>query len=217
MDLEPPTDLLHGLNRIRCNGSRIMVGSRDFTSASEALEAYLDQYAGIQELTLPIDYTLSGKQVKFLWGFKELYIAHSAGISELSLPLFSESLEAYQAILKVNWIYFWGLIKNLTCTSIQVREAGFPSCHNNHNNQVFCRHLFISLFLYRPDLKTQRSLPSERLWPLGPKVPASPDGRPVATDRGQGYPCRAQVGDRQGVYQWIVRQDEAKHGSEGRR
>lgn len=69
MDLEPPTDLLHGLNRIRCNGSRIMVGSRDFTSASEALEAYLDQYAGIQELTLPIDYTLSGKQVKFLRGF----------------------------------------------------------------------------------------------------------------------------------------------------
>lgn len=47
MDLEPPTDLLHGLNRIRCNGSRIMVGSRDFTSASEALEAYLDQYAGL--------------------------------------------------------------------------------------------------------------------------------------------------------------------------
>lgn len=46
-----------------------MVGSRDFTSASEALEAYLDQYAGIQELTLHIDYTLSGKQVKFLRGF----------------------------------------------------------------------------------------------------------------------------------------------------
>ena len=46
MDVEPPTDFLHGLNRIRCNGSRIMVGSRDFTSASEALEAYLDQYAG---------------------------------------------------------------------------------------------------------------------------------------------------------------------------
>lgn len=47
MDLEPPTDLLYGLNRIRCNGTRIMVGSRDFTSASEALEAYLDQYAGL--------------------------------------------------------------------------------------------------------------------------------------------------------------------------
>ncbi|XP_022332955.2 uncharacterized protein LOC111130332 isoform X2 [Crassostrea virginica] len=47
MDVEPPTDFLHGLNRIRCNGSRIMVGSRDFTSASEALEAYLDQYAGL--------------------------------------------------------------------------------------------------------------------------------------------------------------------------
>ncbi|XP_056021617.1 uncharacterized protein LOC125650973 isoform X3 [Ostrea edulis] len=47
MDMEPPNDFLHGLNRIRCNGSRIMVGNRDFTSASEALEAYLDQYAGL--------------------------------------------------------------------------------------------------------------------------------------------------------------------------
>ncbi|XP_062588143.1 uncharacterized protein LOC134249798 isoform X3 [Saccostrea cucullata] len=48
MDVDPaPTDFLHGLNRIRCNGSRIKVGNRDFTSASEALEAYLDQYAGL--------------------------------------------------------------------------------------------------------------------------------------------------------------------------
>lgn len=33
--------------RIRCNGTRIQVGSRDFTSASEALQAYLDQYSGV--------------------------------------------------------------------------------------------------------------------------------------------------------------------------
>jgi predicted Rossmann fold nucleotide-binding protein DprA/Smf involved in DNA uptake len=52
MDIEPPTDFLQGLNRIRCNGSRIMVGSRDFTSASEALEAYLDQYAGNKAVTM---------------------------------------------------------------------------------------------------------------------------------------------------------------------
>lgn len=52
MDMEPPNDFLHGLNRIRCNGSRIMVGNRDFTSASEALEAYLDQYAGNKAVTI---------------------------------------------------------------------------------------------------------------------------------------------------------------------
>lgn len=33
--------------RIRCNGTRIQVGSRDFTSATEALSAYLDQYSGL--------------------------------------------------------------------------------------------------------------------------------------------------------------------------
>ena len=38
---------LSGINRIKCNGSRIQVGDRDFTSASEALEAYLDQYVGL--------------------------------------------------------------------------------------------------------------------------------------------------------------------------
>lgn len=33
--------------RIKCNGARIQVGSRDFTSATEALQAYLDQYSGL--------------------------------------------------------------------------------------------------------------------------------------------------------------------------
>lgn len=40
--------------RIRCNGTRIQVGSRDFTSASEALQAYLDQYSGVtSRLSVP--------------------------------------------------------------------------------------------------------------------------------------------------------------------
>ena len=40
--------------RIKCNGTRIQVGSRDFTSASEALQAYLDQYSGVtSRLSVP--------------------------------------------------------------------------------------------------------------------------------------------------------------------
>ena len=34
-------------NKIRLQGARIQIGDRDFTSASEALQAYLDQYAGV--------------------------------------------------------------------------------------------------------------------------------------------------------------------------
>lgn len=34
--------------RIRCQGARIQVGEREFISASEALQAYLDQYIGIK-------------------------------------------------------------------------------------------------------------------------------------------------------------------------
>ncbi|XP_021358497.1 uncharacterized protein LOC110453730 isoform X2 [Mizuhopecten yessoensis] len=34
--------------RIRCHGSRIQVGEREFISASEALQAYMDQYAGLK-------------------------------------------------------------------------------------------------------------------------------------------------------------------------
>ena len=40
--------------RIKCNGTRIQVGSRDFTSATEALQAYLDQYSGLtSRLSVP--------------------------------------------------------------------------------------------------------------------------------------------------------------------
>lgn len=75
--------------RIKCNGSRIQVGSREFISATEALQAYLDQYAGItinrQKYDRSVEDLLNPKSVLHMTADRSLQTGVRDTVKEMKL------------------------------------------------------------------------------------------------------------------------------------
>ncbi|XP_060062779.1 uncharacterized protein LOC132543307, partial [Ylistrum balloti] len=82
--------------RIRCQGSRIQIGDREFISASEALQAYMDQYTGLKpkgdKYDMNVTDLLDPKSVLHLTAERSLKTGVRATPTELKLAQSKDSI-----------------------------------------------------------------------------------------------------------------------------
>ncbi|KAJ8304652.1 hypothetical protein KUTeg_018235 [Tegillarca granosa] len=93
--------------RIKCNGSRILIGNREFISATEALQAYLDQYAGItinrQKYDRSVEDLLNPKSVLHMTADRSLQTGIRDTVKEMKLAETKDAItESYDRMKASN-------------------------------------------------------------------------------------------------------------------